>query len=779
MVLWVTLWWLGATVSAVHGATIRGATSHEMRTTADSRKNQPLEGRSLQMNNNPVGPPGGVGGSGGGIPQTTAPTPLTEVTTVPIPVTPSPVATPAPVPVTPSPVATTPMPAPIGAVTTLTPTAVPLTAPPANLFPTTTTSAPIAATNAPVSATLPPTSVPAVASPTSPPTTTSIPLVPFSVTIQGAAPSESSFRQWITLYLSGEISSNLEIIKSVVLTPAAPVRRSLQQATRFDYVGVATLDGNTVFSTLLQEKVQSAETSALEDTSQLQQYFSTLLPPLVLQQVQVGNRTAVQVATNSPATSSSSSALTSDSSSAISGGAIGGIVIGVLVIAALIAGFAYYTFQNRIRPPPPPPYDLEIIPDCTDEKDGSKGRGTEMVLKGTRSMNTGSEASTEDDNSPSSLKSTPSLRRLELQDEEDAMAARGTLYSQPIQNLTIGQDKSKIIISQGKHDDDESVEMSIGDSEPVIDLTKPSTRSSSSSLQVFQPIVSAKSKSPVNYPSATDHETIQTPVNTSNISAGGSNKSTPIVSPAASSKAPNSHGNSGGEDYDVSSRSLFSVKSIDEESMMGYSLASESRPEQVVPQGSKNVEPQSLLQQAPATDSNSNSNIGSKWLQSSQPQQPPHRNLFQRRPSENLYISDTESNVTSGDEAAGPSISAVERILSRPPSQQPREAVEVVQSSDLFLDDEEDDYESSYKEDDDCQKGDSSGLSGLLSEGEVSENEIEIYTSPGDSFLDGISPQVSQRLPWSLSKGSEIGSVSHDSFPFALLRTAWPTRICS
>ena len=632
------------------------------------------------------------------------------------------------------------------------------------------TPTPTTATPTLTGATLAPTVTPATPSPTMTPTvsvvvatpaptttgttsnrttsTLEFDLLTFSITLQGAVQEEeATFRDFLETYLLETMDLNLDEeedrILQVTLEPS-PVRqqerqrqRELQGDTRLDYIGVVVVVVANP-SQLTQEDVQDAQIKTLEDTSQLQASLNDNASdndntdPLLISQVQLQSRDAVSAINggdngNVP----SITPVDDDDDDKNSSGLIVGLVVALVLI---VVGIGLLVYQRKHRkPPPPPPLELEILEEADDNDDQhtlgahsievairEKTRNNEVVPKSIVSK-------TQDRNgSVVSSSSTRKKQRLQKASAEQVLSEGGNLYSKPVDSRISVPPSFTVAAIQNK-DSFEETEMEIKmtiqknenaekDTTPaVLNLTRPSERNP----QGFQaPVVVTPPPKPSPPPPSTKQQAppqqqpmpMPMPMQTPPRATPTEQKQQQLQPPSPSIF----------DEDELVNRTFNSTGSNDDESMAGFSLATEAEG------------PDSPVR--PPTQQISLSQTQNKWLL----QMPTTTTTVvdPRRPridSDNMYISDSET--TQGTSELLP---FVEASMKAQPPPTPQRLVKVGNNiyTAVFADDDDSSRASSYNHDADIS---SDPMVGLLSGTDVdsdADDEDMYTTSTSGSILN-------------------------------------------
>ena len=591
-------------------------------------------------------------------------------------------------------------------------------------------------------------------------------LLSFSMTIEGSLQREESILRYdLEEYLAAEMSSwldrTVEISLDIGSRRLQQQQRSLQQtATRLEYEGTATFvngDGtgveNPTDSDLLftKNQVELAQILALENTSLLQQYLDVtssnpVEDSVVIISVAVSNRDPVQASGQEVQYVPTS--IEKDSSVNGKGGTVAGVIAAVCVLVVVVICFLVFRYVHN-KPPPPPPLECEIIPDISEvDGDAKLDPNMEMVLKapaangdkqnnkrvfGARNVrppsnggssggavdgeNGGSDDETaEDDGSPNSLNKTASRT------EGDGPAAKTkmgffarlsgkSLYSDPVVDMTRAAPEPK-----WQH----QVEIS------------PEDDSMEGTNVTF------------GWTAGEDGEAILRDLTAEELAKG--------IPPTRTSSMPNRE-----RSFDSSRMATIkSVLSNDEESMAGYSLATDVR------STGQNLTSPPTNQTSAQPSSPTPGMVLNRWFSGT-------REFLSERKPDDPTTSDSES-ARSGVQQGNMSVVSQIGLSAAMNSPNPLLAAEYFDESvevgqpELFLDDDEDDdeeiYNSSYKEEDNI-RGDSSVLSELLSQASDMDG---VYTTAGSTIGEDASLSLPPRThhPGGVGVGVSLYRVGYD-----------------
>lgn len=631
---------------------------------------------------------------------TTAPSP--EPTPVPTP-EPTPAPTPAPTPVptlrptpgrpnTPQPTPR-PTPSPTTQRPTLSPTTQRPTFPGETLPPTVTPS-------------LPPTV--STAAPTTSRTTSTLEfnLLPFSITVQGAVPAEESFRTAVASYLLENMDLKLDLqdldeegrIIQVTLEPS-PVRqrqRVLQSNTRLDYIGQILVLANP--SQLTEGDVLVAQIQAVENTSELQAYLydnaSANADPLLLSQVQLQSRDAVRAINGGVPTASPV-----DDDDKNFGGLIAGLAVALLLI---LLGVGLLIYQRKKRKPPPPP-PLEMLEEADDDEDTL---GATSFEKATREKTTKNGVfpmsmmlKTQDRNG-NLVTSSSTRKNRQVQKalaDHQVLSERGSLYAKPVDSRISTPTPPQFAISD--------IERSNSYEETEMEILK--------AIQNNENDKQGKTTQQGKTTPVMDLNLTRTPERAIDLSRPSDRNPRGFLSPIVTPPKPSTPRKDVLDEDNVADRSMESLMSHDDDdSMAGFSLATDEhgspspvRPSPVGP-------PKQLLSAAPQGKQSQN-----KWLlQMPSPAGPPVD-------SDNMYISDEETTDSSGLSFVGSSM--ISKILARSPQ-------DTDNNTAAAFDEDDSENNSSYKENDS-----SDPMTGIESETDAdSDTDAYMYTMAPGSILN-------------------------------------------
>ena len=528
---------------------------------------------------------------------------------------------------------------------------------------------------------------------------------------------ESVFRRDMELYLLQSMQKDVEQVVKIRLE-SAPIRRKLQQATLLEYQGVAVLESEDIFGILTTLDIQMAQVQALEDTTSLQTFLTeSSTQPLNVLQVKVGERFAVTVEPSQPTDPPGGGG---DDDKKSKAGLIVAVV-GVCLLVIALVGFLVHRQWGK-RPPPPPPYELE---------ETSDGDSQDRLFPFKPSTDVGTFVMDESDTeSPVHKPQVPKKEK--------------SLYSDPIMPM------GNSISIQEEADGMEITLSPLSNDPAVIDLTRPARNADGIQFLIkelpkpteVEEMTPPPPPPPPPQPTTTDQlqekqvqrkaaptptpekqEQVQSKVPTQPPAPKEvpqvekeATKAEPAAPTQQQEKEPLQEEPTDEEDESV----LASIHSFetreDDDSMMGFSLATVEKPEKH--DGSIVLTPPRPVineQQQEESSPDVQNNPQLRWFE--QPQTAKHHS------QESYFSSDSESYVTL-DEVSNPLRNS-------------ETGAEVEQ--DLFLDDDnndtDEDFYSSHKEDDDSLLGGSLGGSA----------ESATYTETSDSEVYNAGPTIDDK----------------------------------
>lgn len=245
-------------------------------------------------------------------------------------------------------------------------------------------------------------------------------LWPFSIRVGGSLSDEGILRRDLELYLAGAMKETLPFVQSVLLTPAAWSRRSLQEATLLRYNGVAIMAPGS--GGITGEAVREAQLMALEATSGLSSYLDEFSSqPLALLRVAVADFPPVDLtSSDDPDLSSLDPSVLEKSSSAPVGV---GAVVGLVAISALVGLACWH--RRRKLPPPPPTYHTD--PAYGSKKDLGESDGEDELPLNTTLETADSDGVRSPGKSPMSPSTPPPSLQFSPADDGPAVALQFSL----------------------------------------------------------------------------------------------------------------------------------------------------------------------------------------------------------------------------------------------------------------------------------------------------------------------------------------------------------------